>query len=199
MTRDELEFSISQYVDGTLGARERDALDERLATDAEARALVSEYQSLQTVLAAAPMPNVRWEQLAGHISAAVAHEEAPAQSYKISAWLKPLRLAIAASVLIAAGVTFTMLRPSGDGTKPAPVIASAPTRIVKVDQGASGGAAVPVTNTEAVRVAIVEPAAAAPGEQPAVLRYADSVVQRPSKALIVSAAPVGQDIPQTPF
>ena len=41
MTRDELEFSISQYLDGTLGARERDALDERLATDAEARALLA--------------------------------------------------------------------------------------------------------------------------------------------------------------
>jgi len=199
VTRDELEFSISQYVDCTLGARERDLVDERLATDPAARALVAEYQSLQGILAAAPMPDVRGEHLGSHISAAVSREEAPEQSYKISAWLKPMRLAIAASVLIAAGVTFTVLRPNGDGTKPAPVIASAPTKIVKVDQATAGTTMVAVANTEAVRVAIVEPAAAAPGEQPAVLRYADSVVQRPSKALIVSAAPVGQDIPQAPF
>jgi hypothetical protein len=31
------------------------------------------------------------------------------------------------------------------------------------------------------------------------VRYADTLVQRPSKALIVSAAPAGQDSPQTPF
>jgi anti-sigma factor RsiW len=194
VTRDELEFSISQYVDGTLGARERDALDERLATDAEARALLAEYRSLQGVLAAAPLPHVRWEQLAGHISAAVSREQEPAQSYKISSWLKPVRLALAASVLIAAGITFAVLQPK-DVIKPGSVVASVPTKIVKVDQTA----VVAVANTQAVHVAIVEPAAAAPGEQPAVLRYADSVVQRPSKALIVSASPVGQDIPPTPF
>jgi anti-sigma factor RsiW len=199
VTRDELEFSISQYVDGTLVARERDVLDERLATDAKARTLLAEYESLQGVLAAAPMPDVRWEQLAGQISEAVAREEKPAQSYKISAWLKPMRLAIAASVLVAAGITFTVLRPNDVSDKPGTTIAGVPMKIVKVDQTTPGATAVAIANPEAVRVAIVEPAAAAPGEQPAVLRYADSVVQRPSKALIVSAAPVGQDIPQTPF
>jgi hypothetical protein len=37
------------------------------------------------------------------------------------------------------------------------------------------------------------------GNAPIVLRYADTVVQRPSKALIVSAAPAAQDSLLTPF
>ena len=104
MTRDELEFSISQYIDGTLGARERDALEERLATDAEARAVHTEYESLQRVLKAAPVPELDWDRFAARISGAVAREELPAQSYRIGQWLRPARLAIAASVLVAVGL-----------------------------------------------------------------------------------------------
>ena len=115
MTRDELEFSISQYLDGTLGARERDALESGWRRDAEARALYAEYESLQRVLTAAPLPEVRWDQFAAQISGAVAREEMPQQSYKIGQWLRPARLAIAASVLVAAGIAFTLLKP---GTKP---------------------------------------------------------------------------------
>jgi anti-sigma factor RsiW len=39
MSTDQLEFSISQYLDGTLPADEQAALEERLATDAQAREL----------------------------------------------------------------------------------------------------------------------------------------------------------------
>src|SRR5687768_923655 len=98
MTRDELEFSISQYLDGTLPAAERDALETRLGSDAEARALYAEYESLQGVFKAAPLPAVRWDAFAQQISAAVAREEMPAQSYKLTSWFRPARLAIAASV-----------------------------------------------------------------------------------------------------
>src|SRR4051812_19493282 len=101
MTRDELEFSISQYLDGTLAVAERDALEERLATDAEAREVYAEYEALNGALAAAPaVPEIDWDAFAGKISAAVAREALPEQSYKISAWLgRPMRLAgIAASL-----------------------------------------------------------------------------------------------------
>src|SRR5687767_5326404 len=110
MTKDELEFSISQYLDGTLGAREREALEERLATDAEARAIYAEYQALQSALDAAPLPQVNWDRLAAHLSDAVARQELPAQSYKISRWLQPARLAVAASVVLAAGIGFSIWR-----------------------------------------------------------------------------------------
>jgi anti-sigma-K factor RskA len=191
MTRDELEFSISQYLDGTLAAAERDALETRLASDAEARAVFAEYQSLQSALAAAPLPDVDWDRLRQEISAAVAREEMPAQSYKISQWLRPVRLALAASVLVvAAAIGFSLLRNRAGQTP----IAEKPISIVKVDASASESGA---ASTEPLRIAVGP--AAGERDEPIVLRYADSVVQRPSKALIVSAAPAGQDTPQTPF
>src|SRR5215210_1346024 len=122
MTRDELEFSISQYLDGTLAAAERDALEERLATDAEARAVYAEYEALNGAFAAMPaVPEIDWDQFAGKISAAVAREELPAQSYRIGSWFRPVRLAaIAASLLVAGGIAFSLLRPNGDRTNTGP-------------------------------------------------------------------------------
>src|SRR5688500_6358436 len=118
MPRDELEFSISQYLDGTLPAAERDALETRLGSDAEARALYAEYESLQGVLkAAVALPEVRWDSFAQHISAAVAREEMPAQSYKLANWFRPARLAIAASVLVVGAVAFTLIN-RGGGDQP---------------------------------------------------------------------------------
>jgi anti-sigma factor RsiW len=190
MTRDELEFSISQYLDGTLGDAERDALDERLATDAEARAILGEYESLQRMLVAEPLPQMDWEALSNRISTAVSREELPAQSYKIGQWFSPARLAIAASALIAAGIGFSVLR---EQPASGPVIAAQPISIV-----ATTPVSEPVqVSSEPVRVAI-GPSPTLQNE-PIILRYADAVVQRSSKALIVSAAPAGQDTSLTPF
>jgi negative regulator of sigma E activity len=217
MTRDELEFSISQYVDGTLADDgQRSALEERLATDAEARGLYAEYQTLHGVLATSlPMPEVDWDQFARRVSAAVNREEMPAQSYKIGQWISrsPMQFGMAASVLIAGAIALTLLRPGGTptGTSPSPspspsptaVSGSAtPTQIVRIDSPASADAvaAAPTAapaDTAGLVVAIVPPAP--DGDRPIVLRYADSVVQRPSRAMIVSAAPVGQDTSAAPF
>jgi negative regulator of sigma E activity len=204
MTRDELEFSISQYVDGTLvDDRQRSALEERLATDAEARVLYAEYQSLQGVLATSlpAMPEVDWDQFAARVSAAVDREQMPAQSYKISRWFsQPMKFAMAASVFIAGAIAFTLMRPgaSNTGTLPA---TNAPTQIVRVDSpvpaaGTSPEVAANASTEPTLVVAIVPPAA--DDGRPTVL-YADSVVQRPSRAMIVSAAPVGQDTSAAPF
>ena len=205
MTRDELEFSISEYLDGTLAADQRDALDERLATDAEARAVYAEYQSLQGMLATSlPVPEVDWDQFAARVSSAVGREEMPAQSYKITRWFSaPMNFAVAASVLIAGAIAFTLMRPGQ--TQPAGSPAKMPTQIVRIDSpseatGASPEVAVnasPSSSQPALVVAIVPPAA--DEGRPTVLRYADSVVQRPSRAMIVSAVPVAQDTSAAPF
>ena len=191
MTRDELEFSISQYLDGTLGDAQRDALDERLAMDADARALLAEYQSLQGTLVADALPEMDWEALSNRISAAVSREALPAQSYKINSWFSPARLAIAASALIAAGIGFSVLRDKQPTTGPA--IAVQPISIV-----ATTPVSQPVQiSSDPIRIAIGPSPTVQ--DEPIILRYADTVVQRSSKALIVSAAPAGQDTLLTPF
>jgi len=205
MTRDELEFSISQYVDGTLvDDQQRSALEERLATDAEARALYAEYQTLQGVLTTSlpAMPEVDWDQFAARVSAAVDREEMPAQSYKISRWFSaPMKFAMAASVLVAGAIAFTVMRQDNSNTGTSPT--NTPTQIVRVD---SPGEAVDTSSAVAVNASPAQPALsvaivppAADEDRPTVLRYADSVVQRPSRAMIVSAAPVGQDTSAAPF
>ena len=194
MTRDELEFSISQYLDGTLAAAQRDALDERLASDAEARAVLAEYQALQGVLASSPIPDVNWDQFAAQISSAVARQELPAQSYKLSAWLRPARLAIAASVLLAIGVaTALLVNRTGDG----PVTASAePVRIKRVDATAPENAS--PASSQTIEIAISAPASSS--DDRFVLHLEDDgIVHRPSRAVIVSAAPAVQDTLMTPF
>lgn len=197
MTRDELEFSISQYLDGTLAELERDALETRLGSDPEARALFASYESLQAVLATAPLPAVRWDRLAEQISAAIAREALPVQSYKIGSWLRPGRLAaVAASVIVAAGITFGIFRHDrSGGTRP---IAVEPIWIVmKPSPADAASAPAALVSPEPIRVAIGPPPAV-DGET--VMRVAlDSVVERPSKAVIVSAAPIGQDTHLGPF
>ena len=132
MTRDELEFQISQYLDGTLALAERDALEDRLGSDADARALLAEYRDVDAVLKASvsALPDVRWDRLADYLSHAVAAAEideqqqqpaAPARgrsarSYRLADWLRaPLAplAAIAASVLIVAGIGLALRNPGG--------------------------------------------------------------------------------------
>lgn len=75
MTRDELEFAISQYLDGTLPAGDVRALEARLASDDEAKSILDEMRSLDGMLKASPaMPSIDWAKLATTISAAV-HEQ----------------------------------------------------------------------------------------------------------------------------
>jgi anti-sigma factor RsiW len=73
MTKDQLEFAISQHLDGTLPPEERAALERLLATDADAQRLLEEYRSLDLVAKGAlPLPNVNWNKLSASISDAVA-------------------------------------------------------------------------------------------------------------------------------
>jgi anti-sigma factor RsiW len=73
MTSEELEFSISEYLDGNLSADASTALEARLEEDADARALLDEYRRLNAVMRApVGLPEIGWDQLAGHLSNAVA-------------------------------------------------------------------------------------------------------------------------------
>jgi anti-sigma factor RsiW len=73
MTNDQLEFAISQYLDGTLPPEERSALERRLASDADARRILEQFRSLDTLAKnALPLPNLNWVKLSAAISSAVA-------------------------------------------------------------------------------------------------------------------------------
>src|SRR5687768_17257408 len=84
MTNDQLEFAISQYLDGTLPPEERSALEQRLATDANAQRLLDEYRSLDALAKGVlPLPNFNWNKLSASISDAVA-TDASATSQALS-------------------------------------------------------------------------------------------------------------------
>ncbi len=139
MAREELEFLISQYVDGTLVEGERVALETRLRGDDEARVLLAEHEALtarlKSVKATAPAPAVDWDRLAERISAAVAGQSAlvaegdaveeskfeaePSGASDRARWrIAPARwlIALAASVLLAAGAGIWLLNQDSDDT-----------------------------------------------------------------------------------
>jgi negative regulator of sigma E activity len=75
MNAEELEFAITQYLDGTLPPAQVAELEAKLPEDSAARALLEEYRSLnQTLKAQAPLPAIEWNKLAAHLSKAVAED-----------------------------------------------------------------------------------------------------------------------------
>ena len=182
MTRDELEFQISQYLDGTLAEAERSALDARLAVDADARALLDQYHRLDFVLKAAPVPSVNWEALSAQISGAVAEQEdIPAKTYRIGFARTLAGLAVAASVLIGLGFGIRLLQPSRSDRANNPVIAKSPTEIVVVD--AVAAAPTPGASTQPPEAIAVGPSNTLE-DRPGFAGFHDDVISRPSQVFI---------------
>src|SRR4051794_22527330 len=71
MTLEQLEFAITQYLDGTLPAEELGALERRLAEDAAARGLLEEHRALTAFLRSEPGPDMDWAEVACDLSAVV--------------------------------------------------------------------------------------------------------------------------------
>jgi len=71
MTHEEMEFLISQHLDGTLSSEEQAKVRQLLASSDEARGILAEYQKLDNVLKSAGSPAVKWNLLAEKISQAV--------------------------------------------------------------------------------------------------------------------------------
>jgi anti-sigma factor RsiW len=176
MTRDELEYAISQYLDGTLPPLERAALDDRLASDPEARAILGEYRRLDVSLKNLPAPILAWDRVADQIRQAVAREEAPIRHYS----LRPMRwisgLAIAASVLLAISLALHFAQPP---PKPA--------GIATISGPAAEVAAGPVVSQIGI------------GPSPAVAanwQASDEIISRPTVVLIDQARSSAQDTEQ---
>jgi len=76
MQKDQLEFAISQYLDGTLPAEEIAALEQVLASDVEAKGLLEQYRKLDELLKREMVvPVIDQEKLSQAISAGIDHQQ----------------------------------------------------------------------------------------------------------------------------
>src|SRR6266487_2313787 len=106
MSRDQLEFAISQYLDGRLPPPETAALEERLAKDADAREMLASYQRLNAVVKTSlPVPQIDFEAFSSQLSDRLAELEAPVRHYRFTTAHIGWMSAVAASIIIVAGVT----------------------------------------------------------------------------------------------
>ncbi len=208
MTTEDLEFSISQYVDGTLSGSERSLLDIRLSEDPKAQALLAEYRRLDVLLKSAPMPPVRWEAFARSISQAVdaATEESEASAYRMPTWIRAtaLRVSLAASVLIATGLGVRMYVGSHPSTS-----SSSNVEVAKVEHSTPPAVASNHPENEPSAVIVVgssEQPTSGPAEiqvavgpsdlvkdEPVVVQYSDAVNSRPSHVAIASGVVPAHD------
>lgn len=117
-TDEQIEFAISQYLDGTLAAEERAQVESLLADDARLRSLLEEHRTLTEFLRSVPMPEIRWDGLAQSIDSAI-DQELESRTRRASWWIQfrvPAGLAAAASVILVVGIwTHHLL-----GPKPTP-------------------------------------------------------------------------------
>src|SRR2546421_2278245 len=115
-TADELEFAISQYIDGTLGPLEEAALEEVLATDESARATLAAFRKLDAALKTnLPEAQVDHNALEARITGALSQLDAPVRHFKLSPMTMRI-VAIAASVVIIVGAAMLLLSRKGPGT-----------------------------------------------------------------------------------
>lgn len=192
MNLEELEFSICQYLDGTLPPLERAALEGRLANDSQAQKILAEQRKLDEMLALAkPVPLVNWEKLSRHISRSVDLVEAPAVSrYRMGGGRIVVGIAAAACVLIAAAVSFVLLRP-GDRSITPPRAA-----------GGQGYASVTVLTGDRPQGSPITQIQIGPAPRlasGAVWHHSDVVVSRPAQVFIAKGQIISQDASSLPF
>jgi anti-sigma-K factor RskA len=186
MNDEQLEFSITRYLDGTLEPTERAALEARLSSDAQARAMLEEHRALTAMLRSHPLPEVRWERLAESISNAI-DDQAEQTMLRVS-WILRARsrgyVAVAASVVIAAALAVHFLR-TPRGT-PGPQNVQPPVQQVALEvQG---------PQEDQPQGPSVEEVSIGPGGSYAhassLAPYADEIDTRPSRVALAAAAPV---------
>jgi len=177
MSRDELEYAISQYIDGNLPLLERNALEERLAVDAEARALLQEYREFSAALKQAiPVPEIAWERLAAQIHQSLESEEAPIRHYSLRSVSWVGRLAIAASVLLAISLAVHFSnRPSASTESAGVALVSGP----QIEQ----------PKTPVIAEISIGPSASVAANS----RASEEIISRPTVVLIDQAHISGQD------
>jgi len=186
---EDLEFIISQYIDGGLSPEQIAALEERLTIDAEARKLLDEYRRLDVAMnVALATPAVKWDRLADHISRAVdeqeQREEASRRRVFTIGWTG--RIAIAAAIALAVGLS---LYPWSSATKPG--VSPSPTGTTPMAINVQGPQIETATGPGVLDVKIGPSPTVAAADN--AWRYADSIVAEPSRVTIAGALPAIDD------
>lgn len=186
---EQAEFAIAQYADGTLAGDDAAEVAAKLQTSAAAQSTFAQYQRVDALLKSAPLPEIQWDRLAAHLSEAVANADAAAsrsaRSYRIADWIRsPMRLAAAASVLLAVGIGAWIVRsPKPTPVAPAPRVATLSVQ-GPVPEVAAGPSVADVT--------IGPPPAVAEGDD-GTDGYASDLVSRPSRAIVAGTAVAIED------
>jgi anti-sigma factor RsiW len=188
VTRDELEFLISQYVDGTLNPLEQAGLEEILATDRNARALLAEYQGFNAMVKTAlPAPDVDWEQFAARVSAETAKHDVPVRHFRLRLATVSKFAALAATVAIAFGIATKFRTPPGPGSthvETGSQLAISTTPVEVQISAAPALAAAPVSD-----ISIGQP----PGFAAVDYHAAEAIISRPPAISIASGTGSAQD------
>lgn len=177
MMSEQLEYLISLQSAGVLTAAEQAMLARQLQDSPQARGLAADYAALDAFLASAPpLPAVDWNGLSDRIAMTVTEQGIPRRIVAGRAWWAVSTAAMAASVLVAIGLTLHAER----GRVTAPPSPAAPAVAVAEVDG-------PHAQTAVQAVADVSVGPPAPG--PAAQRYPDAegVVLQPSHVEIASA------------
>ena len=184
-------FAIAQYADGTLAADHVPAVEAELSANTSARLALADERALNGVFATLrnePERAVRWGPLAAHLSKAVADEAGRAAGkasapYRIFGILRaPMRLAMAASVLLAVGLGVRLMRPGTTPVSPGPAQSSGELVVTGPSIEAAPGNT--IANVE------VGPPPALAGAPAEASGYTDDTTSRPSRIIIL--APPGE-------
>jgi len=178
MLQEDLEFRISQYIDGTLDDTQRRALEREVEQNPNAAQLLAQYRQLDRYLKTAlPLPDVNYDALASRISDAIDEADRPPVLYSFKWVRRAVSIAVAACIVLAGGlwIYFNGL-PRSIGSNGVIV------QVIGPQSEAAYG--------DPVQVIQIGPSAyAAAGPSPA----AEALIAKPSRLVIASAADPVQD------
>jgi anti-sigma factor RsiW len=182
MISEQIEFQISQYVDGTLSLDEQAAVDQLLAVDGRARKILADYRKLNAHLAKLNVgPSVHWDRLSEHLSAGVDRATAPVIAGRIGQWSSfSSKMRIAAAILFAASA-WMIVRHHGHSVQPV----TPQTPVSRMDVS---GPQPEVANGPTIEDVQVKPSQLASGSN--ATRYGEGVIDHgPSKVVISGITP----------
>jgi anti-sigma factor RsiW len=186
MKREELEYLLSQFVDGTLSEFDRARVDELLSSSSEAREILGEYEKLNRALRSLPtVPDLNWTKVQTLIQGAIADADAPVRNYTLDFAIWSRRLAAVATIVIVAGLGWTLLRNSPSD----PSIATMGTPIVQI-----AGPQVERASAPAFSDISIGPANETVDWS---VRYEQTLVSRPGRVVIATGSSIPQDTTPT--